>query len=231
MARKQRSERAGRLKQIRTAYQMTRQVDRMVLPIVLLVGLGTCAVFLAVGFVIGQPIYLTILGVLFGLLASTIVFGRRAEKAAYSQVEGKPGAAAAVLNGIRRGWTVTPAVVASHNKDGSVNVVHRAVGRPGIVLIAEGSPSRLTSLLAAEKRKMARIAGEAPVHDVIAGSAEGQVSLRKLQSYLMKLPRTLRPGEVTELNNRLRAAGERSLPIPKGPLPKNARMPRGGKIR
>jgi len=162
MARKQRSERAGRLKQIRTAYQMTRQVDRMVLPIVLLVGLGTFAVFLAVGFVIGQPIYLTILGVLFGLLASTIVFGRRAEKAAYSQVEGKPGAAAAVLNGIRRGWTVTPAVVASHNKDGSVNVVHRAVGRPGIVLIAEGSPSRLTSLLAAEKRKMARIAGEAP---------------------------------------------------------------------
>jgi hypothetical protein len=231
MARKQRGERAGRLKQIRAAYQMTKQVDRMVLPIVILVGLGTFAVCLAVGFVIGHEIYLSILGVLSGLLASTIVFGRRAERAAYSQVEGKPGAAAAVLNGIRRGWTVTPAVSASRNKDGTPNVVHRAVGRPGIVLIGEGSPSRLTSLLAAERKKMVRIAGETPVHDVIAGSAEGQVPLRKLQSYLMKLPRALRPGEVTELNNRLRAAGERSLPMPKGPLPKNARIPRGGKIR
>jgi hypothetical protein len=226
MARKQRTERAGRLKQIRAAYQMTRKADPKVLPIVVLTGLGTFAVFLAVGLVIGQPVFLGVVGVLFGVLTTTVVFGKRAERAAYSQVEGQPGAAAAVLNGIKRGWTVTPAVSATRNQD----VVHRAVGRAGIVLIGEGSPSRVSNLMAAERRKMARIAGDTPIHEVVAGNGEGRVPLRKLQAHLMKLPRALRPGEVTELNNRLRAVGERSLPIPKGPLPKNARVPRG-KIR
>jgi Domain of unknown function (DUF4191) len=227
MARKKRTDRGARLKQIRAAYQMTRKVDPKVLPIVLLVGLGTFAVFLVIGLVIDQPVYLGLLGFLFALLIMMIVFGRRAEKAAYSQVEGQPGAAAAVLNGLKRGWTVTPAVAATRNQD----VVHRATGRPGIVLIGEGSPGRVGNLIANERRKMARIAGETPIHEVIAGNGEGQVPLRKLQSHLAKLPRALRPGEVTDLNNRLRAVGERSLPIPKGPLPKNARMPRGPKMR
>jgi hypothetical protein len=227
MARKKRTDRAGRLSQIRAAYQMTKKADPRVLPIVLLVGFGTFAVFLAIGLVIGHPIYLSLLGVLIALLTMTIVFGRRAERAAYAQVEGQPGAAAAVLNTIRRGWTVTPAVTATRNQD----VVHRAVGRAGIVLIGEGSPNRVGNLLSAERRKMARIAGDIPIHEVVAGNGEGEVPLRKLQGHLMKLPKALRPGEVTDLNNRLRAVGERSLPIPKGPLPKNARMPRGGKIR
>lgn len=227
MARKTKPEGGGRLTQIRAAYRMTRQSDPRVLPIVLLTGLGVFAVFLVLGLILEHPIYASILGLMVGMLAMTFVFGRRAEKAAYAQVEGQPGAAAAVLNSLRRGWTVTPAVAVTRNQD----VVHRAVGRPGIVLIGEGSPSRLSNLMAAEKRKMARIAGEAPIHDVVAGNAEGQVPLRKLQSHLMKLPRTLRPVEVTDLNNRLRAVGDRALPIPKGPMPKNARIPRGGKSR
>lgn len=229
MARRERPEGGGRLKQIATAFQMTRRVDNRLVPILLGVGIGVFAVLLALGFVLGHPIYLGVLGLLLGLLATVIVFGRRAERAAFAQVEGEPGAAAAVLNTMRRGWTVTPGVQVTRNQD----AVHRAVGPAGIVLVGEGAPSRVPNLLAAEKRRMARVAGETPIFDVVAGNGPDQVPLRKLQRHLMRLPRALKPAQVRELNDRLRAMGSlaQNLPIPKGPLPKGVRMPRGGKVR
>ena len=39
-----------------------------------------------------------------GLVAATFIFGRRAERAAYAQIEGQPGAAAAALGSLRSGW-------------------------------------------------------------------------------------------------------------------------------
>jgi hypothetical protein len=158
-----------------------------------------------------------------GFLAATIVFGRRAERAAFRQVEGQPGAAAAALNMLRRGWTVTPAVAVTRNQD----VVHRAVGRPGVVLIGEGSPSRVGNLLATEKRKVARFVPDVPIYDVQAGNEAGQIPLRKLNGHLMKLPRNLKTYQVAEVNRRLKALGTTNLPIPKGPMPRNARMPKG----
>ncbi len=226
MARKGKSESGGRLKQIGAAFQMTRRVDAKLVPILLAVGLGVFAVLLALGFVLGHPVYLGVLGVLIGLLAAVIVFGRRAERAAFSQVEGEPGAAAAVLGSMRRGWTVTPAVQVTRNQD----AVHRVVGPPGIVLVGEGARTRVPNLLAAEKRKMARVAGDTPIFDLIAGDGPDEVPLRKLQRRLMRMPRSLRPPQVRELNDRLRAMGSfsQNMPIPKGPLPKGVRMPRGG---
>lgn len=228
MARKGTSENPGRLKQIRQAYQMTKRVDPWVGLIVAAVGIVIFGVVLAIGFLISHPIYAGIMGFLLALLGMATLFGRRAERAAYGQMEGKPGAAAAVLNNIRRGWTVTPAVAATRSQD----VVHRAVGRPGIVLIGEGNPNRLKGLLAAEKRRMGRIVADIPVTEIIVGNdkQQGQVTLRKLQTSLMKLPRAIPNAQVTEINGRLRALGDlmSNMPIPKGPMPKNLRMPRGG---
>lgn len=215
----------GRLAQIRTAYQMTRRVDPMVGWVTAAAGLLVFVVVLAIGFVIGHPVYLGILGFMAGFLAATIVFGKRAEKAAFTQVEGQPGAAAAALNMLRRGWVVTPAVAVTRNQD----IVHRAVGRPGVVLIGEGSPTRVQALLATEKKKVARYVPDVPVYDVQAGNGDGQVPLRKLNNHLMKLPRNLTTGQVTEVNRRLKALGSMNLPLPKGPMPKNLRMPRGGR--
>lgn len=229
MARKETSENPGRLKQIRLAYQMTKRVDPKVGLVVTAVGIVTFGVALAVGFLIGHPVYAGILGFLLAFLLMAIIFGRRAEKAAFGQMEGQPGAAAAVLNNIRRGWTVTPAVTANRSQD----VVHRAVGRPGIVLVGEGNPNRLKSLLAAEKKKMARIVVDVPVTDIVVGDGEGQVPLKRLQATMVKLPRAIPASQVTAVNDRLRAMGDlmSNMPLPKGPLPRNARMPRGGKTR
>jgi hypothetical protein len=159
------------------------------------------------------------------LLAMAIIFGRRAERAAFGQMEGQPGAAAAVLENVGKGWTITPAVAMNRSQD----VVHRAVGRAGIVLVAEGNPNRLRSLLASEKKRMARVVSDVPVHDFIVGDDEGQVELKKLRTKLLKLPRVLTGPQTTQVNDRLRAMGDlmSNMPIPKGPMPKGMRMPRG----
>lgn len=215
--------RAGRLAQVRTAWRMTRQADPRMPLVVAAVGVGVLAVLLVVGLVAGQPVYFAVLGLPLALLAGMVVFSRRAERAAYRQLEGQPGAAAAVLGSLRRGWTVTPAVALNRNQD----VVHRVVGRAGIVLVGEGAPSRVTHLMAAERRKLARVAGpEVPIHELLAGDGEGQVPLRRLQARLVRLPRALRPGEVSALNNRLRAMPTQPVALPKGPLPRGARLPR-----
>lgn len=209
--------------QIRAAYTMTRKVDPLVGWVTLAAGLLPVALLVAIGLLVDHPWYLGLIGVMLGVLAATIVFGKRAEKAAFSQVEGQPGAAAAALNMLRRGWTVTPAVAVTRNQD----IVHRVVGRPGVVLIGEGSPTRLGNLLATEKKKVARYVPDVPIYDYQAGSQDGQVPLRKLNRTLMKLPRNLKTPQVIEVNRRLRPLGTMSLPIPKGPMPRSTRMPRG----
>ncbi|WP_432059126.1 DUF4191 domain-containing protein [Streptomyces sp. S1] len=219
----------GRLKQIALTYKMTRKADPKVGLVVAGVGIGVLGVPLAIGFLIGHPVYLGILGLVLGLLAAAIVFGRRAESAAFGQMEGQPGAAAAVLQNIGRGWTTTPAVAMNRNQD----VVHRAVGRAGIVLVAEGNPNRVKALLAAEKKRMNRVVVDVPVHDIIVGDGEGQVPLKKVRTTMLKLPRVLTGPQVTVANDRLRAMGDlmSNMPLPKGPMPKGMRMPRGGKMR
>uniref|UniRef100_A0AAU2VAR5 DUF4191 domain-containing protein n=1 Tax=Streptomyces sp. NBC_00003 TaxID=2903608 RepID=A0AAU2VAR5_9ACTN len=220
---------AGRLKQIALTYKMTRKADSKIGLVIAGVGIVVLGVFLAIGFLLGHPVYLSILGLLVAVLAMAIVFGRRAERAAFGQMEGQPGAAAAVLQNIGRGWTTTPAVAMNRSQD----VVHRAVGRAGVVLVAEGNPNRVKSLLAAEKKKMARIVVDVPVHDVIVGDGEGQVPLKKVRTTLLKFPRVLSGPQVTAANDRLRAMGDlmSNMPLPKGPMPKGMRMPRGGKMR
>ncbi|PRH78181.1 DUF4191 domain-containing protein [Streptomyces solincola] len=219
----------GRLKQIALTYKMTRKADPKVGLVVAGVGVVVFGVLLAIGFLIGHPVYLGILGFLLAFLAMAIVFGRRAERAAFGQMEGQPGAAAAVLQNIGRGWTTTPAVAMNRNQD----VVHRAVGKAGIVLVAEGNPNRLRTLLSAEKKRMARIVVDVPVHDFIVGDGEGQVPLKKVRTTLLKLPRVLAGPQVTATNDRLRAMGDlmSNMPLPKGPMPKGMRMPRGGRTR
>ncbi|MET9874948.1 DUF4191 domain-containing protein [Actinacidiphila glaucinigra] len=225
MARDTSESNPGRLKQIAQTYKMTRRVDSKVGLVLAAVGIVTFGVILAIGFLIGHPIYAGILGFLLALLAMAIIFGRRAEKAAFGQLDGQPGAAAAVLDNVGRGWSVTPAVAMTRSQD----VVHRAVGKAGIVLVGEGNPNRLKGLLASEKKKMARIVVDVPVTDLIVGNDEGQVPLKKIRTTLLKLPRVLPGPKVTEVNDRLRALGDlmSNMPVPKGPLPKGMRMPKG----
>jgi len=211
------AEKTGRLKQILQAYRLTKKSDPKVGLVLAGIFLGIVAVFVVVALLVGPLLIWLPLGVAVAFLATTIIFGRKVEKAAYSQIEGQAGAAASALQTLRRGWTVTPAVAVTKNAD----IVHRVVGRPGIVLVGEGQASRVKNLLAAEAKKHSRVAGGAPVTQIIAGHGEGEIDIRKLTKHVMKLPATLQPSEITDLLQRLKAldAVRPQVPMPKGPVP------------
>ena len=210
----------GRIKQIGMVAGILRKTNPKALPIVAATGLGVLAIVVIIAIVTGSY-FLIPLGVLLGLGAAMILFGRFAQSAQYATLAGQPGAAAAILQSMRGGWTVTPAIAANKNMD----VVHRAVGKPGVVLVGEGSPNRLPSLLAAEKKRISRVAVDVPIYDIQVGDEPGQITIRRLQRHIMKLPRNLKGPAVADLNYRLKALPQ-SLPIPKGPMPRTGRMPK-----
>ncbi|TDO69617.1 MULTISPECIES: DUF4191 domain-containing protein [Kribbella] len=210
-------EKTSRLKQIVSAYKLTQKSEPLVGLVLAGIFLGIVALAVLGGFLVGPLLVWIPLGVALGFLAATIVFGRKVEKAAYSQIEGQAGAAASALQTLRRGWSVDPAVAVTKNSD----IVHRVVGKPGIILVGEGQPSRVKNLLAAEAKKHNRVAGGAPVTQIVAGKGEGEIDIRKLTKYVMKLPAVLQPSEITDLLQRLKAldAVRPQVPMPKGPVP------------
>lgn len=221
----------SRRQQFAETYRMTKQADPSV-------GLVVVAAFV-VGAIVGGVLFwllpgtgilgivFTVIGaLLFGAVAALLIFSRRAQKAAYARIEGQPGAAAAALNMLRRGWTVTPAVGFNKNQD----VVHRVVGPPGIVLVAEGtSPARVKALLATERTKHQRVLPETPIAEVIAGKGEGEIPLEKLMRHFTRMKRQVRPAEITDILYRLKAldAQRGTLPVPKGPVPTSMKGQRG----
>ena len=213
-----RSQVLQRLAQLRLAFVQTKAVDPKLVPLLLAVCLGVLAVCVLVGVLTGHPVLGTVFGVVFALLAGLLIFGRRTSVAALGAIEGKPGAAAAVLQS-SRGWRVTPAVAFSRKQD----FVHRAVGRPGVVLVGEGAPARVASLLKQEQRRITRVVGDTPVHEISVGNGDGQVPLRNLQAHITRLPRRLKPAEVSSLNTKLNALADNDLPMPKGPMPRMKR--------
>jgi len=208
----------GRIKQIAQSYQMTSKSDPRIglvlLGTFLLAGAGAFAVTLLLLHTLVVPI---VFGVLVGSLVTMIVFGRRAQRAALSQIEGQPGAAAAALGMLRRGWKTDPAIGFTKQQD----LVHRLVGPPGIVLIGEGNPNRLKPLMASERRKHERVVSETPISEVFVGNAPGEVPLRKLVRHVSKMPRALKPAAMTDVLARLKAldANRSNVPLPKGPIP------------
>ncbi len=214
----------GRLSQIKQTYDITKKSDPKI-PWILVGSLFLpFLVLLGVGYLTGYMFILGFIGFMTGLTLAAWVFGRRAERAVYGQIEGQPGAAAAALNMLRRGWTVTPAVAFTKQQD----LVHRVVGRSGVVLVGEGNHNRVRGLLNQEKRKVTRVAPDISVHEIFAGNGEDEVPLRKLPRAVTKLPKSITPGQVNELNHRLKALGAQqgAMPIPKGPMPRSAKQAR-----
>ncbi|OMQ12097.1 hypothetical protein A7K94_0221745, partial [Modestobacter sp. VKM Ac-2676] len=172
--------------------------------------------------VFSSPFLFLPIAILLGLLAALIVFGRRAQGSAYRQVEGQPGAASWVLEGMRGDWRVSSGVAGTREFD----ALHRVLGRPGIVLVGEGTPQRVRGLIAQEKRRIAKVVGDTPIYDVVVGDGEGEVPLKKLSSHVMKLPRNLSGAEVNALAKRMSALGGARMPVPGGPLPGGRQMSR-----
>lgn len=212
--------RRERWKQIWTAFTITRRRDPRLVPWLVLGFVVTFAVIFTPLTLFGGWIPVNaVLAFLAGLVTVMVIFGRRAQKAAFSEAEGQPGAAAWVIQGLRGDWRTTPAAAANTQLD----AVHRVLGRPGVILVGEGAPHRVKGLLAQEKRRVARVVGDTPIYDIVVGDDENEIPLRRLSNHLVKLPRNLTTPQLDALEKRMNALGGSRNGMPKGPIPKGAR--------
>ena len=212
-----------RYKQIWQAFQMQRREDKALVPIMVGILVAAVVVFAVVGFLFFEPATawtVVVLGVLVGALGAFSFFGRRVQKSVYTKADGQPGAAGWALEQMKGQWRVSQGIAGTTHLD----AVHRVIGRPGIIFVAEGAPHRVKNLLAQEKKRHARVAGKTPIYDVIVGNEEGQTPLNKLQRTLMKLPRNITAKDMDSLEQKLTALGSRAAAMPKGPTPQGARM-------
>ncbi|WP_092096768.1 DUF4191 family protein [Curtobacterium sp. UNCCL20] len=226
----------GRLKQMYQVFTMTRRADPssvwwFALAFVVPVVLGVLLALLLPGQNWLAVILWIVAGVLLGVLLFLIVLGRLAERAAYSQIEGQPGAVGAVLsNSLRRQWRSSEMPVAVHGR--SQAAVYRAVGTPGVVLITEGQRGNLTRQVDEERRKVQRIVPNVPVHVVHVGTgkeSDGKdaVTLHKLPRAMNKFKKALNRNEVLAVANRLDSLTQSpAASIPKGMDPMRARAGR-----
>lgn len=234
------AKKTGRIAEIRQAYQAIKSLDPHLGRWMLAWGLLTAVVVVAIGTLVGGGIgsgwfwYSVLVALPSAFLAATIVMNRRGNKAMYDALEGQTGAAGAALSGLgKRGWYADQEPVALDGARGTraqdmagASMVFRALGRPGVVLLGEGSPGRVRKLLKQEEKKVARVAPGVPVHLWVVGDGEDEVPVRKISSRLTRMKPVLTKAEVSVVNKRLKSLGGLRPPLPKGVDPTKVRMDR-----
>lgn len=226
----------GRIAQMRQVYTSSRATDPNIGWWMLLAGLVVLAVMMIIGFFLGHPVYFSVLGIPLGVLAAMVVMARRAERAAYKSIEGQPGAAGAALGALKKGWYAEREPVAAEasrrggTRDlGNAAMIFRAIGRPGVVLVAEGPKGPALRLAESERKKVTRVTGQTvPVTVMRIGADDDAVPVNRLTKRIGKLKPVLTKAEAAAVNKRLKALGGARPPVPAGVDPNRVRMDRKG---
>lgn len=211
------------------AFKLQKARDKKLVPYMLLGFAAPILILLVIGLLIGGPWawFLPLMGIPIGLTVAMWIFSKRIENTVYGEAEGQPGAAAWALDNLRSGvgmvWNVKTGVQANQHMD----AVHRVIGNPGIVLVGEGNEGRVKSMIAREKKSLARFVGETPIYEMMVGTGEGQVPVKGIQRELLRLPRNYNKDQANQLASRVSSMdsvlGARAS-LPQGPIP-------GGKQR
>lgn len=208
----------GRIRQIIEAYKRTNEVDPQLKWWTVAAVAGPLVVGLGLGLWL-QPWWMwMITGLMASLVLVLYVLTWRVKKANFKRYEGQAGSAEVAFQLLnKRKWTYELGIAATRQMD----VVHRLIGRPGIILVAEGNPARARTLLATESKKHEQVAYGVAVTTVLVGRDQGQVPLDALQKHIEKLPNVLQAHQITEVKQRLRAldAMRPKIPVPRGPMP------------
>ena len=214
---KEKKIKSPRFQTFRDAYKVTKSVKPWIPFALIGIFLITWLIGIGVGIAFDHPVYFAFIFLPLAVLMTLLFFTRQAGTAAYSSIEGQIGAGASVLMAIRKGWTTTPAVAVARNHD----MVHRSVGRAGIVLTGEGT-NAVRQMIADERKKAERFAPGVPITEILVGNEDGRVPIRKIQKQMRRLPKKLTAHQMREVRARLKAVGGMSMPIPKGPMPTRA---------
>jgi hypothetical protein len=216
----------GKIRQLFQVYKLTAKADKNFVLAGILAFVGPLALGALIIVLFFRDSVLTILlwsvtTVLTSLLLALTVLSRRAERAAFMRIAGQPGAVAAVIGStLKRGYSTSEMPVAVDPK--SKDAVYRAVGKAGVVLIAEGNSTRVRQLIEDEKRKVARAIPGVTIPVIWVNQDPGSTQLHSLTKTIYKLKKTLTRAEISLVNKRLGGLGM-NIPIPKGIDPNRIR--------
>lgn len=223
-----RAKRTQTWKQMWQAFNILRKQDKKLVPLMLIILLGTMLVMFLIGLIWNGHWFMLILGVPLGAVLAMLFFSKRLERSMYQRVEDETGAGGWALENMRNtigvAWVTKTGVAGTTQMD----VVHRVVGNPGVVLVGEGNRNRLKPLIKQQTKRIDRVLGGVPIYEVYVGkdTEAGEVPLQKLQRHMLKFPRNYRKNEVQGLAARLDALdhvkGGQQQGLPKGPMPKQA---------
>ncbi len=116
-----------------------------------------------------------------------------------------------------KGWSSTPAINATREFD----VIHRAVGPGGVVLVGEGNARRVRQMLVTETKRHASAGHNLHIITIVMGEGDGEVPLTKLTDHIRKLPKTYDKAQIEDIDRRVRALDNvrpRLGGVPKGPM-------------
>src|SRR3954447_22915196 len=153
-----------RLKQIGQVFAFTAKQDRWFVPLLVAAVLIPLAVTVLIA-LLGLGLVWIPVGIMVALLAAMIVLNLRSNTAMMNVAEGQPGAAAQIVENLRGDWRVRPPASSPPQLD----MVHVVIGRPGVILLGEGQPQRVRSLMGQEKRRLSKVIGNAPLYDYMIG--------------------------------------------------------------
>jgi hypothetical protein len=205
-------------------YKVTRQIDKALDWWMLLGFVGTVAISAGIGVLLNAWIYLTVLGISLGLFVVLAILARRAEAAMYTQAVGLPGGSLRALQNLRKGWSYDEQPVQFDPR--TQDAVFRAIGRPGVVLLAEGPTRRVHPLVLQERKRLRVLGNSVPVTVINVGEEEGQVPLRKVSAKLIRMSPVIGKADVSKVYAILRPLGGIRPPIPKGVDPTRVRPDR-----
>jgi hypothetical protein len=228
---KQKADRTSTLKQVIRVYRYTAKYVKsmpvwMILSLVVPIG---AAIGLSAGFHamwLGWIINL-VLGITLGLLIATLVLTRVADHVGYERLEGKPGAAGAVVSSINTAgysFDEAPIWMDRRTKDG----IWQGTGRSGLFLVGEGNRHRLDQEMNRIEREVRHMTpgSQLPIYRIYVGNEKGCTPLKKLRRAIVSKKVVMTKEELNQLNGRLRSIASRGQKIPRSIDPRRIRITR-----
>ena len=211
--------------QFMQAFNMQRKRDKMLIPLMIASVLVPALLLFLLGLIWNIQWFLLPVGVAIGIVVAMWLFTSRLKNSMYDEIGDQPGAGAWTLEQLADRkvpgmfWSYEAAIASNQHMDS----VHRLVGNPGVILVAEGDLGRTKQMMGQTKQRMSRIVGKAPIYEFFVGEGEGQVPAKHLQREITKLPRNMNKDEAIALAGRIESMDQlrRRAGLPGGPLPKN----------